>query len=152
MRPIHRFAVLLPLIAACGEGPLDPGEFRFDGAWLGRAYPFELSFDVEHDGDNRVAGTGRVGRLEERLETAPNPVDTTRLDTLSIDTVVTGTVDFDVSGQWDYPDFSLRLRSDGYADAAYEARFTDPDSVSGSLRGSGFNNLTIVVVRQDDGS
>lgn len=151
MRPIHRFALLLPLLVAC-EGPLDPGDFSLDGAWRGRAYPFELSFDLEQDGDNRVTGNGRVSRLQERLVTEPDPDDPTAVDTLSIDTVITSSADFRVRGDWDYPDFDLQLTAEGYSDAEYDARFTSSDSVSGTLRGSGFTGLTIVIAREDDES
>jgi hypothetical protein len=150
MRTIHRFALLVPLLAACGTGPLDPGAFTLEGSWLGRSYPYELSFDLEQDGDNRVSGTGTLVGLEEVLETAPDPDDPTEVDTLSIDTVTTGSVEFDVDGNWNHPEFELRLRSQGYADALYAAAFTDADSVRGSLQGSGFTNPIIVIVRQSE--
>jgi hypothetical protein len=148
MRPAVRFALLLPVLAACGEGPLDPGPYSLDGAWLGRDYPYELSLDLEQDGDNRVSGTGELARLEEVLETAINPDDPTDLDTVSIDTIVTGTVEFEVDGDWDHPDFELRLRAEGYADAVYDAAFADPDTVRGTLQGSGFTNPAIEIIRQ----
>jgi hypothetical protein len=149
MRPIHRFALLLPLLAACGEGPTDPGDFSLEGTWLG-GFPLELQFDLEQDGENRVTGTGLLRRLEERLETVVVSQDPIVLDTVLIDTVATATVDFDVSGEWDYPGFELRLRSEGYADAEYAASFTAADSVRGTLRGSGFANATVDIARQDD--
>lgn len=148
MRTRHRFALLLPLLAACGTGPLDPGPFTLEGAWLGRTYPLELSLELEQDGDNRVSGTGQLRGLEEVLEVAPNPDDPTEVDTLSIDTVVTGTVNFDVDGDWDHPNFELRLTREGYAEANYDAAFTDADSVRGTLQGSGFSNPTIEIVRR----
>jgi hypothetical protein len=151
MRPIHRFALLLPLLAAC-EGPLDPGDFDLDGTWAGRSYPFELSFQFEQDGDNHVTGTGTVTGLQEVLETVVVTPEPLVLDTLSIDTVVTGTTDFDVSGDWDYPDFELTLRREGYSDAQYHAAFVHPDSIRGTLQGSGFTNPAIVIVRQPDAS
>lgn len=147
MRPAVRFALLLPLLAACGEGPLDPGAYSLEGTWLGRAYPLELQMALEQDAENRVTGTGAVRMLEERLVTE-NTGDPPRLDTISIDTVVTGTVDFDVSGDWDYPSFELRFSSEGFADAEYAGAFTDADSVRGTLSGSGFTNAIIIVTRQ----
>jgi hypothetical protein len=150
MRTIHRFALLLPLLAACGTGPLDPGPFSLDGAWLGTSYPYQLSFQLEQDGDNKVTGTGVLSGLEEVVETAPDPTDPTKT-VVSVDTVVTGTVEFDVRGDWDHPDFELDLTREGYAGAVYDAAFTDQDSVRGALQGSGFTNPTIVIVRQPDG-
>jgi hypothetical protein len=147
MRPIHRFALLLPLLAACGEGPTDPGDYSLEGTWRG-GFPLELELDLEQDGDNRVTGGGFVRALEEELETVPDPDDPARVDTVSIDTVVTGTVEFDVRGDWDYPAFELRLYSEGYADAEYAGSFTAPDSIGGTLRGSGFGSEAIVITRQ----
>jgi hypothetical protein len=150
MRSIHRFALLVPVLAACGTGPLDPGPFSLEGTWFGRSFPYQLSLELEQDGDNRVRGTGQLAGLEELLETIPDPDDPTELDTLSIDTVVTGTVDFDVAGDWDHPNFELDLTAEGYAGAVYDAAFADADTVRGTLRGSGFTNPTIEIIRQSD--
>ncbi|MBW3572912.1 MAG: hypothetical protein KY467_17585 [Gemmatimonadetes bacterium] len=151
MRTTYRFALLVPMLAACGTGPLDPGRFALDGAWLGRAYPLELSLQLEQDADNRVTGTGQLRRLEERLETAVSPSDPQALDTISIDTVVTGTVGFGVRGKWDHPSFQLRLTSEGFAGATYDATFIRADSIRGTLQGSGFTSPEIVIVRQSGG-
>lgn len=148
MRPIHRFALLLPLLAACGEGPTDPGDFSLDGTWRGRAFLLELEFEFNQDGDNRVTGSGEARGLREVLETVPDPADSTALDTVRIDTVVTSTVAFDVDGGWDHPNFELRVRSEGYADAEFAGAWSAPDSIRGTLRGSGFGNATVVITRQ----
>lgn len=150
MRTIHRFALLVPLLAACGTGPLDPGPFTLEGDWLGREFPLELAFSLEQDGDNRVSGTGELRGLEVVLQTVVDPTDPAKLDTVSIDTVVTSTVDFDVAGDWDHPNFELTLTNEGYADAVYDATFADADTVRGSLRGSGFTNPAIEIIRQLD--
>ncbi|HEV3049740.1 MAG TPA: hypothetical protein VGX50_05495 [Longimicrobium sp.] len=140
MRPIHRFALLLPLLAACGEGPTDPGDYSLEGTWRG-GFPLELELDLDQDGENRVTGTGLV----RALETVPDPTTPG-----AVDTIVTGTVEFDVRGDWDYPGFELRLYSEGYADAEYAGSFTAPDSIGGALRGSGFGSAAIVITRQTD--
>ena len=151
MRPIRRFALMLPLLAACGQGPTDPGEFSLDGTWLG-GYPYELRLEVDQDGDNRVTGTGRVRGLQEVLETTVVSQNPLVLDTVSIDTIETGTVGFDVAGDWDYPAFELRLRAEGYADAFFAGTFLSADSVRGTLRESGFGTESIVITRQPDGT
>jgi hypothetical protein len=147
MRTIHRFALLLPVLAACGTGPLDPGPYSLEGSWFGRDYPYELSFELEQDGDNRVTGTGRLTGLEEVLQTVVNPDDPTDVDTTFIDTITTGTVTFDVDGSWGHPGFVLDLTAAGYAGAVYDADFADPDTVRGNLRGSGFTNPEIQIIR-----
>ena len=75
MRPYFRFAAAFALLAACGEGPLDPGDFTLEGSWRGRGFPFELALTLEQDGDNRVTGTGEVRSLREILETVVIPGD-----------------------------------------------------------------------------
>jgi hypothetical protein len=83
--------------------------------------------------------------------TVVDPDDPEAVDTVSIDTVVTGTVDFDVDGEWDHPAFELRLTSEGFAEATYDATYTNADTIRGNLQGSGFTNPTIVIARQPGG-
>lgn len=147
MRPIVRFAAVLVLLAACGEGPLSPGSFTLDGSWSGRAFPLALRMELDQDAENRVTGTGRIVALEEVLDTVrmDGVLDTVRIDTISIDSV-----QVDVRGQWDYPRFTLRLVSEGFADARYEGNWAaQPDTITGTLRGSGFD-ASIPIIRQDD--
>jgi hypothetical protein len=151
MRPIHRFALLLPLLAACSEGPTDPGDYSLDGIWLGREYPLELEVEFNQDGDNHVTGTGEIRGLERVPVTRPDPDrpdDPAALDTVRFDTVPTRSVEVDVSGDWDYPNFELRLRSEGYSDAELAGAWTASDSVRVTLRESGFGNATVVIARQ----
>jgi hypothetical protein len=148
MRPYLKFAAVLALLAACGEGPLDPGDYTLEGTWLGRGFPFELFLALEQDGDNRVTGTGEVRALVERLETVVVPGDPPTLDTILIDTIATDTVRFDVGGRWRYPAFTLRLTAEGYAEGEYAGTYAAADSIAGTLRGSGFNGAAIRIVRQ----
>lgn len=149
MRPQLKFAAVLALLAACGEGPLEPGAFTLDGTWLGRGFPYELSLQLDQDGANHVTGDGEIRSLRQRLETDTISLDPLVTDTTLLDTVVVERVQVDAAGDWDYPDFVLTLRADDFADAEYEGRFgsTSPDSVAGTLRGSGFNGATIPIVR-----
>ncbi|HEU0298332.1 MAG TPA: hypothetical protein VFR37_02735 [Longimicrobium sp.] len=148
MRPHLKFAAVLALLAACGEGPLDPGDYTLEGTWVGRGFPFELFLALEQDGDNRVTGTGEVRSLQEILETVVVPGDPPGLDTVRIDTVTTDTVRFEVGGRWDYPRFELRLTADGYAGAEYAGTYDSADSIGGALSGSGFPSTPIGIVRQ----
>jgi hypothetical protein len=152
MRPYLKFAAVLALLAACGEGPLEPGRFTLEGSWEGRGFPYELALDLDQDGDNRVTGSGEVRSIREILETDTLSLDPFRTDTILIDTVVVNRVPVEVAGDWDYPDFTLTLRAEEFADAQYDGRFgsTSADSVSGSLQGSGFASTTIPIVRQAD--
>jgi hypothetical protein len=149
MRPQLKFAAVLALLAACGEGPLEPGAFTLEGTWLGQGFPYELSLALEQDGDNDVTGTGEIRFLGQLLETDTISLDPLNIDTLLIDTVVVDQVAVQPSGRWDYPDFVLTLRAEGFADAEYEGRYgTSPDSIAGTLSGSGFPGQSIQIVRQ----
>jgi hypothetical protein len=151
MRSFTKFAAVLVLVAACGEGPLEPGAFTLDGSWLGRAFPYEMALELDQAGDNSVTGTGELRFLQELLDTDTTVVDSVvSVDTVLIDTTVVRTVPLEVSGDWDYPDFVLTLSSGEYADVEYAGRFgtTSPDSVGGTLRESGFNGTTLPLVRQ----
>lgn len=152
MRTRVRFAAALLLLAACGEGPLAPGRFAVDGAWLGRGFPYELALELDQDGDNRVTGSGEVRGLHEVLTLDTLELDPLRVDTLR-DTVYTDTARFAVSGDWDFPTFTLRLTAPGFADATYVATYaregseTLPDSLTGRLEGSGFAAASVPVGR-----
>lgn len=149
MRSQLKFAAVIALLAACGEGPLEPGPYTLEGTWLGRAFPYELSLALEHNGENDVTGTGEIRSLEQRLETDTTSLDPLVIDTLLIDTVVVDQVAVTPSGRWDYPDFVLALRAEGFADAEYAGRYgASPDSVAGTLSGSGFGSLSIPIIRQ----
>lgn len=149
MRSQLKFAAVLALLAACGEGPLEPGPYTLEGTWLGRAFPYELSLALEQNGDNDVTGTGEIRSLEQLLETDTTSLNPLVIDTLVIDTVVVDQVAVTPSGRWDYPDFVLTLRAEGFADAEYAGRYgTSPDSVAGTLSGSGFAGASIPIIRQ----
>ena len=150
MRAFLRFAPVLVLAAACGEGPLDPGPFTLEGTWLGRGFPTELFLSLTQDADNQVAGDGEIRSLEELLEVDTLELEPLRLDTTLIDTVVVDQVAVEVDGKWDHPDFVLTLRSEGFADVEYDARFAAADTVTGTLNGSGFTSRSVRIVRQEE--
>jgi hypothetical protein len=150
MRPQLKFAAVLALLAACGDGPTDPGTFTLEGTWFGRAFPYELALELEQDGENNVTGEGEVRSIREDVDIDTISLDPFVTDTTR-DTVIVQRVAVDVSGEWGYQDFELTLRAAEYADVTYAGRFgtTSPDSVSGALRGSGFGaNTTMPLVRQ----
>jgi hypothetical protein len=152
MRATIRLAVLLPLLAACGEGPVAPGRFTAEGRWLGRTFPYELALDLAQDRDNRVTGDGEVRGLREilyldTLELEPLVVDTAR------DTVYTSTVRFQVVGRWSFPAVDLTFTAPGYGEAAYAGAFPTrdgtavADSLPGRLTGSGFGSVDLPLGR-----
>ena len=150
MRAFLRFAPILAVVGACGEGPLDPGPFTLEGTWLGRGFPYELFLLLEQDADNRVTGDGEIRSLEELLETDTLQLSPLRTDTTFIDTVVVDQVAVEADGRWDHPDFLITLRSEGFDDVEYDARFASQDTVTGTLQGSGFEGSSVRIVRQED--
>lgn len=159
MRPIPRFAAVLVLLAACGDGPLDPGRFALDGRWEGRGFPYELELELRQDRDNRVSGTGTLYGLREVLTLDTLELEPLRVDTTSADTVRTGSVGLRVRGEWDFPAFRLELVEEGFAGAVYEARYVQrrdtvarvdlvrADSLEGRLEGPGFGAVALPLAR-----
>jgi hypothetical protein len=139
MRFRHSSLALLPLAAlaaACGDDPLRAGVFRLDGTWVGRSFPYELSLSFEHDDENRVTGSGELRGL------------TVRTSDVVTDTVVSTRTDVAVEGQWDYPEYVLRLEREGYHPVRMETRQAQRDTMNVVLRGSGFEGAQIRLVRQ----
>ena len=139
MRLPIRVLALLPfavLAAACGDGPLQAGVFELDGAWQGRAFPYELSLTFEHDDENQVTGSGELRGLAVRSteETA--------------DTVVATRADVDVRGRWNYPEYTLTLQSADFHPVTMQSRQAKRDTIDATLRGSGFEGVQIKLVRQ----
>ena len=152
MRPFLKFAPVLALLAACGDGPLEPGPFTLEGSWLGSAVPYQLALDLTQDGDNRVDGTGEIRTLRIDVVTIPDPENPGEEVVVSVDTVVVNRVEVEVSGDWDYDTFTLFLSAEGFADVEYNGRFTaaTPDRVTGTLDGSGFEGASVPIDRQTD--
>jgi hypothetical protein len=139
MRFRLRFLALLPLAAlaaACGDDPLRAGVFRLDGTWVGRSFPYELSLSFEHDDENRVTGSGELRGL------------IVRTSDLFTDTVVSTRAEVSVAGQWDYPEYVLRLEGEGYHPVRMETRQAQRDTMNAVLRGSGLQGVQIRLVRQ----
>jgi len=126
--PLAALAVVAAL--ACGDGPLDVGSFSVEGRWLGTAtfavgadsarYDFVLDLEqAERD----VSGSGEVITLAETLEV-------------------------EVDGRWRYPDVDLVLSAPDFTPVAFDATFATPDSLKGTLSGSGFDGVALTIVRQ----
>lgn len=149
MRPYLKFAAVLALLAACGEGPLEPGPFTLEGSWEGRRFPYELALRLEQDNENNVTGDGELRFLEQRVDIDTLALEPLRTDT-TFDTVAVRQAPVDVEGDWGFPDFVLTLRSDDYADVQYDASYgrSSPDSITGQLQGSGFQNVSVPIIRQ----
>lgn len=124
-------AAAVLVLGACQEDPLDIGNRSLTGEWRGAAqivialdtarYAFVL--DLEQD-ERDVSGTGVVTSGDESLEV-------------------------DVDGEWQYPDVELRFSAPEYATLVFTGRFgASPDSVGGTLNGSGFNNTPFFIRRQ----
>ena len=137
MREKTLAALLAALLfaTACGDDPLDIGSFSVEGDWLGSAkfaagggsppdtarYHFVLELEqTERD----ITGAGEIRA----------PADT---------------LDVEVEGVWDYPNVDLVFRAGGdFAPLVYTSTFATPDSLKGTLTGSGFASVPLVLLRQ----
>ncbi|HEU0013184.1 MAG TPA: hypothetical protein VFQ45_05845 [Longimicrobium sp.] len=127
MRARTAALLLLPLLTACGgDDIIPPGDYTLEGRWAGTAGDddeYAFTFVLDQDARNNVAGTA---------------------------TVVTeaSTLELDVSGDWDYPNFELVLSTGGYQDVVYSGSFEAADSIDGTLAGSGFENEALTIERE----
>jgi hypothetical protein len=62
--------------------------------------------------------------------------------------VVATRAEVSVGGQWDYPEYVLRLEGEGYHPVTMETRQAQRDTMNAVLRGSGFDGVQIRLVRQ----
>jgi hypothetical protein len=154
MRTTLLLAAALVFFSACGgDGPLAPGRFTLEGAWEGRAFPYALELELRQDRDNRVTGTGRLHGLRERLQMDTVQQEPLVVDTLR-DTLVSSTVDVDVTGEWGFPAVILGLSAPGTAPAIYAGAFVSrdnvplPDSLAGQLAESGFAGVEMRLGRR----
>jgi len=129
MRARTAALLLLPLLAACGDDIIRPGDYTLQGTWAGTAGQGEaagdgygFTFVLEQSARNDVTGTATV--------------------------VVPGsTLELDVSGDWEYPTFELVLSAHDYQDLVYRGNFEAADSIDGTLTGSGFSSEPLTILR-----
>lgn len=118
--------------AACKE-PLDIGSFSVTGAWRGTAYvpvgvdsvAYTFALDLRQD-RSVVTGSGVISAAADSVETS-------------------------VDGVWAYPNVTLRLSADDFAEIRFNSAFArqvSRDSLVGPLIGSGFSGRQLTLVRQ----
>lgn len=131
--PLAVLAIVAALAAlACGDGPLDVGAFSVEGVWAGSA-----KFQVGAGPDS--------ARYEFTLE-----LDQSERDVSGSGEVVTDaeTLEVEVDGRWEFPSVSLVLSAPEFAGVGFDATFATPDSLKGTLNGSGFNAVPLTIIRQ----
>jgi hypothetical protein len=144
MRKYASIAAVLVVLVACGED-FDAGEFDVSGSWTGSAEVvtgtdtarYDFTFDLEQ-AEEDVSGSATVTAGGESVE-------------------------MDVDGDWDYPSVNLTLSAPEYKAVLFDAAFdvdtlvfppdtaqvveTMPDSLFGTLAGSGFLGATLKIGR-----
>jgi hypothetical protein len=127
-------AAAVLLAAACKES-LDIGSFSVTGTWKGTVKQA-----------TGTAGDSATYTFLMDLKQNQSAVTGSAVVKVGTDSVVT-----EVRGVWNYPSVAMQLTASGYADLQYNAQFTpqaNRDTLSGPLVGSGFNSVTLKLVRQ----
>jgi hypothetical protein len=127
-------ALAVLALLACGDGPLDVGAFSVEGSWTGNA-----RFAV---GAGPTADTARYDFVLD--------LEQTEADISGSGQVVTDaeTLEVEVDGVWEYPSVSLVLSAPEFIGVDFDATFATPDSLKGTLSGSGFNSVALTLIRQ----
>jgi hypothetical protein len=116
------------LLSSCGDdddNSTSPSDPTMDGSWVGTIGEGTFSLSLSED-ENEVTGT----------------VVGTRPDD---DESVNGTV----SGTNTYPDVSLTIVMTGFNPFTFTGTFSDANTISGVLNGSGFTGESIMFTRQE---
>lgn len=125
VRPIHRFATaaLLAFLAtaACGKDATGVSA-SLNGTWSGSAQGISVQLNLTESTDS-VTGTGSLS----------GP---------SIGLAIT------VIGTRSRGDVNLWFSANGYVSASYAAQFANDNTLSGTLSGSGFNNVSLSLLRR----
>lgn len=117
-------AALLTAAVACGDdGTTTPSFSSATGTWTGALGGVTVTVMLSEDGEGVVTGNGSFSGLEEPLE-------------------------FTVEdGVHDHPDISFIARAEGYEDLMVDGTFTDDDTITATLTGSGFTGQTAILTR-----
>lgn len=119
-------AMLLLTTAACSDNPTEDDEPVLTGRWFGQTtvQGVPLSMEVQMQENNGIVNaTGNMVFVEPLAITA--------------------------SGVYNFPSLSLTVTSTGFADLSFTGELgADGNSISGSMRGSGFDNFSITLRRQ----
>lgn len=133
MKSLTRSAMTIVLLgtlslafAACSDNPTEDTEPVITGRWFGQTTiqgtPLSMELQMQENGGN-VNATGNMVLVEPLAVTA--------------------------TGVYNFPSLSLTVRSSGYADMSFTGELgADGDAISGSMRGSGFDNFSITLRRQ----
>ena|SRR6202008_1846067 len=127
-------ALAVLALLACGDGPLDVGAFSVEGSWAGNA-----KFAV---GSGPTADTARYFIS---LELEQNETDISGSGQVVTDAE---TLEVEVDGLWEYPSVSMVLDAPEFIGVSFDATFATPDSLKGTLNGSGFNSVALTLIRQ----
>lgn len=122
-------AVLVVVLSACQLSTV-PDVPTAAGRWTGIGTSglftiFEIFLQLEEDPTGRLTGTAQL--------TSPGRP--------SFDFVLR-------NGAHGHPDILVSLFSPNNVDVNYSGRFVSPDSITGLLNGSGFNNVPLSIRRQ----
>lgn len=113
------------LLGACSDNPVE-AEPSLTGRWFGQTTiqgaPLSVDLQFQENGGT-VNAAGTMVLIEPLAVTA--------------------------TGVYNFPSLSLTIRSTGYTDMSFSGELgADGNSITGSMRGSGFDNFSITLRRQ----
>jgi hypothetical protein len=113
------------VIMGCGDdnGPTTPANPTMDGTWQGVAQGLAVFVLELSQSGTTVTGDGTIS-------------DATRVDNVTVD------------GSNVYPDVTLTISIVGYNPITFTGSFSDDNTVSGVLNGSGFVDEPLTLVKQ----
>lgn len=118
--------VISASLVACSDNPVEPDVPSLTGRWAGQTsiQGVPLSLDVQlQDNDGSVSGAGTMVLVE------PLAITTT--------------------GVYNFPSLTLTVRSNDFDDMSFTGELgADGNSISGGMRGSGFDNFAFTLRRQ----
>jgi hypothetical protein len=122
MRRILSLALMLALLAACGDGPTDPPIPSLTGRWTGTTGDIAVDLTLTETG-GALSGSGHLA--------APS---------MSLAITATGT--------HAHPNVSMTIRAQGYEDMDYSGTMSGDAAIVGRLNGSGFTNEGLTLNRR----
>ncbi len=121
---LRRFALLPAMVfaTACGDSGSEPRTPSMTGTWVGDLQGAAVTVTLT-ERDQQVNGAGNIAFGTDRVAIT-------------------------AGGTHVHPAVSLTIKSSGFQDINYQGTFTNDNTVSGSLSGSGFTGDNLIIRRQ----
>jgi hypothetical protein len=126
MRPVRHslLALAVLLSAACSsDSPSEPAVPNIDGTWVGSQGGVATNVTLTGGTGGPVTGSGTISGGGSNF-----PIT--------------------VTGTYSHPSVVLTIQAQGFPNLGFEGQFSDANTITGVLSGSGLNNLPYTLQRQ----